>query len=281
MFYEINHLFDLPIGMEYSINIIVNDFINHLSFMGNNEFIVNDDNYLSDLFLYYKKNNEFLKYSDNSAIEGIDTLWVKYEIIKRNFKKKYEKIRLFYEFMHKNDVVFSESINEEISINEIKKYYSIPLIEKSFDKLKIEILFNNQIRSEIFSFKNVVVDDFNIEQLIGPMQYVLNYREFLSFVDLTYLDQIEFIENFWGVEDNEKFIEFYSRVQYANDNYLHYNMDGWKSDRGKIYIIHGEPREIEYDFNEKGEFEIWYYSSNKIFIFLNKFGFYELYHGDG
>ena len=55
MFYEINHLFDLPIGMEYSINIIVNDFINHLSFMGTNEFIVNDDNYLSDLFLYYKK----------------------------------------------------------------------------------------------------------------------------------------------------------------------------------------------------------------------------------
>ena len=124
------------------------------------------------------------------------------------------------------------------------------------------------------------IDNFNLEKLIGPMQYVLNYREFLSFVDLSYQDQIEFIENFWGIDNNDKFIEFYSRVEYVNGNFRHYNMDGWKSDRGKIYIINGEPREIKYDFNEKGEFEIWYYYNNKRFIFLNRFGFYELYHGD-
>jgi len=278
--YHIKHLFNLPIGGEYSVNIIANDFVNHLSFMGNKEFIVNDDNYLSDLLLYYKNNNEFLKYSNNLDIIGIDTLWTKYEVIKRNSKKESEKIRLFYEFIHKNKVVYSKTINDEILIEDLNKYYSIPLINKSFDKLKIEILFNDQIRSDVFEFKNMVVDNFNIEELIGPMQYVLNYREFLSFVDLSYKEQIEFIENFWDVDHNEKFIEFYSRVEYANDNYLHYNMDGWKSDRGKIYIINGEPREIKYDFNEKGEFEIWYYNSNKRFVFLNRFGFYQLYHGD-
>ena len=45
----------MPIKGSYSINIIVNDFVNHLSFIGEKEVIVNDDNYLSDLFLFYKK----------------------------------------------------------------------------------------------------------------------------------------------------------------------------------------------------------------------------------
>ena len=278
--YQVNHLFNLPMRGEYSINIIVNDFVNHLSFVGEKEFVVNDNYYLSDLFLYYKKNNEFLKYANNLDLNGIDTLWINYDIIKRNFENKSEEIRLLYEFMYKKNIVFSKTINDKILINEINKYYSIPLINKSFDKLKIEILFNDQIRSEVFEFKDMIVDNFNIEKLIGPMQYVLNYREFLSFVDLTYQEQIKFIENFWARDDNERFIEFCSRVEYTNDNFLHYNIEGWKSDRGKIYIINGEPKEIKYDFNEKGEFEIWYYNSNKRFIFLNRFGFYELYYGD-
>ena len=145
--YHVNHLFNLLIGGEYSINIIVNDFVNHLSFTGEKEFIVNDDNYLSDLLLFYKRNNEFLKFSNDLDISGIDTLWTKYEIIKRNSKNESETIKLSYEFMHKNNIVFSNTINNEISIKEINKYYSIPLIKKSFDKLKIEILYNNQIRS--------------------------------------------------------------------------------------------------------------------------------------
>ena len=58
--YHVNHLFNLPIGGEYSINIIVNDFVNHLSFRGEKEFIVNEDHYLSDILLFYKRNNEFL-----------------------------------------------------------------------------------------------------------------------------------------------------------------------------------------------------------------------------
>ena len=97
--------------------------------------------------------------------------------------------------MHKNNIVFSNTINNEISIKEINKYYSIPLIKKSFDKLKIEILYINQIRSEVFELKNVIIDNFSIQKLIGPMQYVLNYREFLSFEDMTYQEQIKFIEN--------------------------------------------------------------------------------------
>ena len=278
--YLVKHLFELPIGVKYSVNVTVNDFLNHLSFLGDKEFTVNDDNYLADLLLYYKNNDEFFKYSIDSDIAGLDTLWVKYETIQRNIKNETDNIKLSYEFMHKNSIVFSYTINDEVLIKEKNKYYTIPLINKAFDKLKIEILFNDQIRSEVFEFKSVKVDNFDIEKLIGPMQYVLNYREFIYFVDLPYQEQIEFIENFWDIDENKKFIEFYSRVEYANNNFVHYNMDGWKSDRGKIYIINGEPREIKHDFNEKGEFEIWYYDSNKRYVFLNKFGFYELYYGD-
>tara|TARA_Y100001960_G_C14539095_1_gene759943 strand:- start:159 stop:965 length:807 start_codon:yes stop_codon:yes gene_type:complete len=266
---------------EYKINIIVNDFENHLSFISEGNLIVNNDHYLSDIYLFYKKDGDLLKYFDNLEISGIDTLWANYEMIKRNKNNETEKIALSYEFSFKNNLIFSNSIIKETLIEENNNYYEIALINKPFDKLKIEFSYNNQIRTEIFTFNNIVMNDFNIEMLIGPMQYVLDYREFINFSDMKYEEQLDFIEKFWDINgNNEKFKEFYYRVEHANNKFLHYNMDGWKSDRGKIYIIHGEPREIKYDFNEQGEFEIWYYSSNKKFIFLNRFGFYELYHGE-
>ena len=278
--FDINHFFNLSVG-EYKINIIVNDFENHLSFISEGNLIVNNDHYLSDIYLFYKKDGDLLKYFDNLEISGIDTLWANYEMIKRNKNNETEKIALSYEFSFKNNLIFSNSIIKETLIEENNNYYEIALINKPFDKLKIEFSYNNQIRTEIFTFNNIVMNDFNIEMLIGPMQYVLDYREFINFSDMKYEEQLDFIEKFWDINgNNEKFKEFYYRVEHANNKFLHYNMDGWKSDRGKIYIIHGEPREIKYDFNEQGEFEIWYYSSNKKFIFLNRFGFYELYHGE-
>ena len=61
----------------------------------------------------------------------------------------------------------------------------------------------------------------------------------------------KFIEAFWDrrnpnpdSEDNEFKDEHYRRIEYANDHFPA-GIPGWKTDRGRIYIVYGPPDEIE------------------------------------
>ena len=61
----------------------------------------------------------------------------------------------------------------------------------------------------------------------------------------------QFIEAFWqrrdptpDTEENEFKEEHYRRIAYANEHYAA-GIPGWKSDRGRIYIVFGPPDEIE------------------------------------
>ena len=91
------------------------------------------------------------------------------------------------------------------------------------------------------------------------------------------MNRIDYIKGFWEDKYNENLLnEFYKRVKYSNINFFGLNDKGWQSDRGRIYILHGPPLSINFEFNEDGDFEIWTYASRK-FIFKNKFGNYECY----
>ena len=61
----------------------------------------------------------------------------------------------------------------------------------------------------------------------------------------------QFIEQFWLRRDpspdtveNEFKEEHYSRIAYANERYAS-GIPGWRTDRGRIYILYGKPAEIE------------------------------------
>ncbi len=61
----------------------------------------------------------------------------------------------------------------------------------------------------------------------------------------------QFIEQFWlrrdptpDTEENEFREEHYRRIQYANEHYAA-GIPGWRTDRGRIYIVWGPPDEIE------------------------------------
>ena len=60
-----------------------------------------------------------------------------------------------------------------------------------------------------------------------------------------------FIELFWrrrdpdpDTDENEYREEYYERIAYANEHYAS-GIPGWKTDRGRIYIMYGKPDEIE------------------------------------
>lgn len=78
----------------------------------------------------------------------------------------------------------------------------------------------------------------------------------------------------FGTERNEALEEHLRRVRYATDNFSD-AAAGWESDRGKVYIKHGEPdhTELKIDPQIQGEYLIWYYyRENLRFVFYDRFG---------
>ena len=82
--------------------------------------------------------------------------------------------------------------------------------------------------------------------------YIITDEERAAFRKLSTDDEREqFIEQFWERRnpnpnslENEFKEEYYRRIAYSNERYAS-GFPGWKTDRGRIYIMYGPPDEIE------------------------------------
>ena len=82
--------------------------------------------------------------------------------------------------------------------------------------------------------------------------YIISPEERTEFLRLSTNEEREqFIEAFWlrrstnpDLPDNDFKEEHYRRIAYANEHYAS-GIPGWRTDRGRIYIIWGKPDEIE------------------------------------
>lgn len=82
--------------------------------------------------------------------------------------------------------------------------------------------------------------------------YIISPEERAAFLQLdTNEEREQFIEQFWlrrssnpDLPDNDFKEEHYRRIAYANEHFAS-GIPGWKTDRGRIYIIWGPPDEIE------------------------------------
>ena len=95
----------------------------------------------------------------------------------------------------------------------------------------------------------------------------------------------EFMQKFWNNRDsnpNDNVNKFYQnyikRIDVCNEKYKAGRKEGWKTDRGRIYLMYGEPSEIERYPNEiqTRPYEIWRYNDLEggvYFIFGDLTGF--------
>ncbi len=100
--------------------------------------------------------------------------------------------------------------------------------------------------------------------------YIITRHERQVFLELrTDRERDIFIEAFWKHRDplpetprNEFEEEYHRRVSYANSTFGRSTpLPGWRTDRGRIYILLGEPKNIESYSNVNGVYpaEIWFY----------------------
>ena len=101
-----------------------------------------------------------------------------------------------------------------------------------------------------------------------------------------------FLTNFWKARDedpsddmNQYLKDYMRRIKESNIKYKALLKEGWQSDRGRVYLIYGQPSEIDRYPNqtETRPYEIWYYNDIEgrvQFIFGDVTGFsdYQLLH---
>ncbi|MBY0507016.1 MAG: GWxTD domain-containing protein [Bryobacteraceae bacterium] len=128
----------------------------------------------------------------------------------------------------------------------------------------IEQLINlEQLGQRVQAGKPTAYDRWLQEDVV----YIITPEEAARFSALgSDAEREKFIEQFWarrdptpGTEANEKKEEHYRRIAYANERFSKDQTKGWKTPRGRVYIVKGPPDEIESHPNERRE--KWRYRS--------------------
>lgn len=132
-----------------------------------------------------------------------------------------------------------------------------------------------------------------IDDLFNKSKYVATVPETDRYEALSTEDaKREFIYTFWKARDenpaddrNENYLNYVKRVNESDTRFTALGKKGWRTDRGRVLIIYGEPSEIQRYPNttDARPYEIWRYESLEggvefIFGDLTGFSDYQLLH---
>lgn len=140
---------------------------------------------------------------------------------------------------------------------------------------------NNMLTSEFAS-----MSEEELNQAFDESKYIATKQEKDQWDALKSEDaKKKFLFDFWRARDltpdtpvNEFKREYFERVKKANTNFTNIQRKGWKTDRGRVLLIYGEPSEIERYPNQVDTkpYEIWHYNELEggvIFVFADLTGF--------
>ncbi|MBL7111352.1 MAG: GWxTD domain-containing protein [Bacteroidales bacterium] len=124
-------------------------------------------------------------------------------------------------------------------------------------------------------------------------QYIASDRDIKLFAQLdSEAGKREFLAKFWVDVESGRFdlppikrAQHLQRVIVANERYRSMGKEGWRTDRGRVYVLYGEPDEIDRypSLGESKPYEIWRYhriENGVEFVFVDRLGYgdYELVH---
>jgi GWxTD domain-containing protein len=110
----------------------------------------------------------------------------------------------------------------------------------------------------LFNFKDAFPDVKKAEDLVLPLRYITSRPEYDELKNSA--SKKDAIDKFWmdctGNQERAKEVirKFYNRVQDGNSYFTSY-IEGWKTDRGMVYLIYGSPNVIYKTANS----ETWTY----------------------
>ncbi|MFA5833376.1 MAG: GWxTD domain-containing protein [Bacteroidota bacterium] len=144
----------------------------------------------------------------------------------------------------------------------------------------------NTVSSNVDASEFATMSEQEIDKEFEQSRYIATKSEIEQYKRYnTVIAKRKALFDFWTNRDddratpeNEQRQEYFKRVTFANGHYKTGFREGWKTDRGRVYIIYGAPDDVERHANEldKKPYEIWTYNSIQggvSFIFGDRTGF--------
>ena len=211
----------------------------------------------------------------------------------------------FFEIYNQTDAENAEIKYEIRGINtrfKLEKRITLPLngqrtmasFELPVDSLKHDI-YELKIDVRVGKNKDKTVKNFYIRwegipltaqdlaTAIKQMEYVASPEEWKRIQNAPQDEKLEAFNAFWkrhdptpGTAANEAMDSHYARVEYANQHFSAMQHEGWRTDRGMLFIVLGPPDDIVRDPypSDSRPWEIWsYYRISRRFEFIDITGF--------
>jgi len=168
-------------------------------------------------------------------------------------------------------------------------------------KQKLFYIFNPdiQVAREVEETGYGPLDDYTEEELdkeFEMMQYLYDNQEKDFYGSLTNVDaKKKYIYELWSRPNEENLMawafreQYLGRAKYANNQFKSVFTKGWKSDRGRVFILYGVPSTVERfpQTDTTVPYQVWRYDKLKgqggvefIFADLEGFNKYKLMHSD-
>ena len=202
-----------------------------------------------------------------------------------------ERVKLEYIIKDKKDILFDSTLTKTIDSARTQVFTKIKNNDLSLGSYELVVNLENNdgdikaISSKPFLSRWIGIPSSvkDLDKAIAQLVYIASSSEISDMEDAKTKDEkIKLYLEFWkkkdptpNTEENEVRDEYYRRIAYANQNFSHY-VEGWKSDRGMVFIILGPPNNVDrhpFEYDSK-PYEIWeYYNLSKNFVFVDETGF--------
>ncbi len=173
---------------------------------------------------------------------------------------------------------FAQQINYEIKVLADSSYqfsfrnnvfhFSNPDVYNRFYAIEDSVQYNH-----IFFFGNQFPKLNQLTEFIDPIRYISTSTEYKNLKAA--VNPKKGLDSFWlklgKSEDNSKALlkEYYHRIEIANRFFTSYK-EGWKTDRGIIYVIYGAPSSIR----KNADKEVWVFGEENNVLSV-QFRFYQ------
>jgi GWxTD domain-containing protein len=183
-----------------------------------------------------------------------------------------------------NDSTTSMNLTSETSF----RYDLKPILRKGvITWLELQYYQKNILENRDWLFYNLTDNyqsRYSTKDQLQQIKYIASQNEWRIIKKLADKNETEAISYFWKKHSSSPdgkindFKEvFTARVIKADELYtIHKKLPGWKSDRGRIFIIKGPPDDISEEVFPIGKrpYIIWrYFDDNSTYIFVDKSGF--------
>lgn len=269
---------DLKISdIELSDNIAKSDNSSSIFYKNTLEVIPNPSGLfgmnLNELNYYYEvygltPENISEDYITNYSIINLnkETLITINKPYKRKSESKADFGKIIIDSLERGSYILKISIIDSlknVNISSEKKFY----------------VFNNMIVNKVDKQDNFLKSEYitateeDIDKEFEYAKYIMTDKEIGNYEKLNKLsDKKKYMYAFWKANDVipstqvvEVKISYLKRVAEANLRFKEAYREGWKTDRGRIFIVYGSPNDIErfpFEIQNKS-YEIWSYNTDK------------------